>query len=40
LHRLDTAAAFALATTVALLTQAGVLMLARRDTTPQMLPDY
>jgi hypothetical protein len=40
LHRLDTAAAFALATAVALLTQGIVLMLARRDTAPRVLPEY
>jgi hypothetical protein len=40
LNGLDTAAAFALATAVALLTQAAVLVLARKDSTPPVLAEY
>jgi hypothetical protein len=40
LHRLDIAAAFALATAVALLTQGVVLMRSRRDAAPRVLPEY
>ena len=39
LHRLDTAAAFALATALALLTQGGVLVLARGEPASRALPE-
>jgi len=40
LHRLDTAAAFALATALALLTQGVVLVLMRWSSPPRVLPEY
>jgi hypothetical protein len=40
LHRLDIAAAFALATALALLTQAIVLVLMRASSAPRVLPEY